>query len=62
MRSSARLRLGATLVALAALTVVAAPAEAKKTKADPALVCASSKHKEAAKYCGAVLKAWSKFE
>jgi hypothetical protein len=42
--------------------VVGADAQAAKKKADPALVCASAKNKEAGKYCGAVLKAWSKFE
>jgi hypothetical protein len=49
-------------VVCAALVFAGANAEAAKKKSDAALVCVATKHKEAGKYCGAVLKAWSKFE
>jgi hypothetical protein len=53
----------ATVVAVCALALVPGIVDAKKkSKPDPTLVCASSKHKEAGKYCAAVLNAWSQFE
>jgi hypothetical protein len=50
------------LLVVCVVLAVTASAEAAKKKADPALVCASAKHKDAGNYCGAVLKAWSRFD
>jgi len=57
----------AVVVAMGVLAFTVGTADAKKSKPpkskpDAALICASSKHKEAGKYCSAVLKAWSQFE
>jgi len=57
----------AVVIAMGVLAFTVGSADAKKSKPpkskpDAALICASSKHKEAGKYCSAVLKAWSQFE
>jgi len=57
----------AVVVAMGVLAFTVGTADAKKSKPpkskpDAALICVSSKHKEAGKYCSAVLKAWSQFE
>jgi hypothetical protein len=57
----------AMAVALGVLAFTVGTADAKKSKPpkskpDAALICVSTKHKEAGKYCSAVLKAWSQFE
>jgi hypothetical protein len=45
-----------------ALAAVPGAEAAKKGKGDPALACASAKLTAAGRYCGAVLKAWSRFD
>ena len=57
----------AMAVAMGVLAFTVGSADAKKSKPpkskpDAALICVSTKHKEAGKYCSAVLKAWSQFE
>ena len=65
MMPSSHCRGRATVVAVTVALAVcsaAAAAHAKKSKPDATLACVAAKHAEAARYCGAVLNAWSKFE
>src|SRR5258706_16401630 len=61
-RRRGRVTAVAVTIALALLTAGLAEAKKSKPKADPALACAAAKDADAGRYCGHVLKAWSRFE